>query len=196
MPNQPTQIYLALVLVLALITVACEQAERHSSEHLVFNVDAAVESEDNPAGFISFLDGSILKINSPGGNFKPPDSTGPSASSSYTPTWLSIDFTQQGDLVPSLLLPLGYKVTTRIEFDDGSVISVSHTNVADSLYIVAGDSLADTLYLSIRGEGLISGGKNLFEDVTGLFFEQSTYRIVNDTLITNISCNYQLLIDY
>ncbi len=196
MPNLPILKYLALVLALALMTAACEQTERHSSELLTFNVDADVKDTGNPMGFNTYWDGISLQINSPGENFLPPDSTQLSASASYTPTWLSITFKQQGSLVPSLLLPLGYRVTTRIEFDGESVISINHTNVADSIYSVPGDSLGDTLYLSIRGEGLISGGENLFEDVTGLFYEQSTYRIVNDTLITNISCNYQLLIDY
>ena len=193
----PKHLMLKLIIFsLFTLLIGCEQAQRHSSERLVFNGEAVGKSADQPNGFDTFRQGSSFQIRSPGENFLPPDSTQLSATASYTPSILSISFQQQGDLVPSFLLPLGYRVTTRIEFDDESVISVNHTNVAESLFVAQGDSLGDTLYLSIRGEGLISGGENLFEDVTGLFFEQSTYQIVNDTLITNISCNYQMLIDY
>ncbi len=193
MHNHPVLKYLAFVLVVLLS--ACEQAERNSSEHLVFKVNAVEASASTP-GFETFRSSGNFRIISPGETFLPPDSSEPSAAAPYTPTRLSITFKPQGDLVPSLLLPLGYRATTRIEFEDGSSISVNHTNVADSLYVAPGDSLGDTLYVAIRGEGLVSGGDAVFNNATGLFFEQSTYRIVNGALITNISCSYQLMIDF
>ena len=93
-----------------------------------------------------------------------------------------------------MLRALGYKVITRFEFEESN-ITVNHTNVADSLFVAHGDTLGDTLYVSIRGEGLISGGEKIFENVTGFFFEQSTYQVVHDS-VTNISCRYELTVEY
>ncbi len=190
MQRHPNLKYLAFVL--ALLLFACEQAGNNSSQHLSFRVDA---SQSDQGWDTNLNSRSEQQIKATGVSFLMADSASGGASG-FTPTRLNITFSRPGDLVPSMLLPLGYRVTTRIEFDDGSDISINHTNVADSLYVVQGDSLGDTLYLSIHGEGFVSSGKNVFEDVTGLFSEQSTYRIVNDTLITNISCSYELMIDY
>lgn len=191
MQRHPNLKYLAFAL--ALMIVACEHAGKNSSQHLSFRVDASQSDQGWDTNLNAQGEQQIVAL---GISFLPADSASGGAASDFTPTRLNITFSRPGDLVPSMLQPLGYRVTTRFEFDDGSHISINHTNVADSLYVVQGDSLADTLYLSIHGEGLVSSGKNVFEDVTGLFSEQSTYRIVNDTLITNISCSYELMIDY
>ncbi|MBW7995401.1 MAG: hypothetical protein FVQ81_02285 [Candidatus Glassbacteria bacterium] len=180
-----------LLLSLAAVSIACEHSTRDSSQRLLFDVEAY---NGQPGYLTNRLPlQSKYQINAPGvafdSSFSPPDS-------GFVPSRLQITFDQEGDLVPSLLGAFGYKVVTRIEFDDGSSITVNHTNVADSLRVAAGGTAGDTLYVAIRGEGLVSNGEGVFENVTGLFFEQSTYGIVHDTLVANISCRYELSIEY
>jgi hypothetical protein len=176
--------------ILALTLLSCEHNERESTQRLVFNVNAGTDTPD----FFTFPSSNSYLLVAPAEAFSI-DSTSTTADSSLTPTRLQVTMDKPGSLVPSMLRALGYKVITRFEFEE-SQISVNHTNVADSLYVVTpGDSIPDTLYIAVRGEGLISGGENIFENVTGLFFEQSTYRIV-DNSVTSISCRYEMTIEY
>lgn len=183
-----------LLLVLSVSILSCGHSDRFSSERLLFNVEAGIGLDEYETFRLISQGEDKHLIEAPAAAF---DSVGLETGSGVIPSRLVITFDQEGDLVPSLLRPLGYKVLTRIEFDDdASTINVSHTNIADSLLVAEGDSLADTLYVAVRGEGLVSGGEGVFENATGFFFEQSTYRIVHDTLIANISCHYELSVEY
>ena len=181
-----------LLALLAATLLSCEHNERESTQRLVFDVEAGSYLGE---GFQTFptTDNKYIVV-APAESFQT-DSVSSYVGPTLTPNRLNITLDKPGNLVPSMLRALGYKVTTRFEFEEG-LIAVNHTNVADSLFVVTpGDSVADTFYIAVRGEGLISGGENVFENVTGFFFEQSTYRVVNEE-VTNISCRYELTIEY
>lgn len=174
---------------------ACQNSPKNSSERMVFNV----ESGEGQAGFsTSNLEKSYL-IQTEGGAFFNPPGPQINRTPEFTPTNLTIRITRLGDLIPSLLNHNGYRVNTRIDFLDGSSISVEHTNQADTVTTPEGDSL-----FAIHGEGLVSGGTGIFENVSGFFFEESTFIISEPAgpgqapgvQVRGINCRYELLVDF
>ena len=99
-----------------------------------------------------------------------------------------------GDLTESLLNPNGYRVVTRFGLEGGN-IQANHTN--QTAILVTPEN--DTLY-AVYGEGIVYSGTDQFENISGLFFEESTYRIEKNSSglseITQISCKYELQVDF
>ena len=113
--------------------------------------------------------------------------------SAITPIDLIIAIYLPGELAQSLLSPNGCRVETRFGLESGDIIA-NHTNQADSVFTPDNDTL-----FAVYGEGIVSSGTGRFENISGLFFEESTYRIENiDGLdqITKISCKYELQVDF
>jgi len=177
-------IYPVLLLLLSGLT-ACEDSEQHSSERIVFNVSAEegqsnFRTSSSPSRYIITTDGSAFFSQS--GAQSEPDKI-------FSPNRLEINIILQGDLIPSLLdNPNGYRVRTQFELE-GGIIIIDHTNQASSL--------TDSLY-AIRGEGIVSGGDDLFKNISGFFFEESTFRIQGDDSpgVNKITCRYELTIDF
>ncbi|OGF98178.1 MAG: hypothetical protein A3F83_05345 [Candidatus Glassbacteria bacterium RIFCSPLOWO2_12_FULL_58_11] len=174
---------------------ACQEANKHSSERIVFNV----ESGESHAGFSTrYLERSYL-IQTEGDAFFLTPEQQQNPTPEFTPTNLTIRITLLGDLIPSLLNRNGYRVNTTIVFLDGSTISIEHTNQADTVTTAAGDSL-----FAIHGEGLVSSGSGIFENVSGFFFEESTFRISEPSgagqaagiQVRSIDCRYELQVDF
>ena len=193
MSHKSLPIYPILIFLLALMS-ACEESDQHSSERVVFNVsaDESQFSTNNQAG-------NIYSIATSGNSFFNLESTGAVQDSLFNPERLEITITLSGDLIPSLIKnPNGYRVNTQFQFE-GGIIQVSHTNQASTITNPEGD----TLY-AIRGEGMVSSGDETFKNISGLFYEESTYKISPDTseqssvqrLITKIDCRYELIIDF
>ena len=194
MSHKSLPIYPILIFLLALMS-ACEESDHHSSERIVFNVSA----DKSQAGFSTTPAGNIYLIATSGNSFFKLKSTSAVQDSLFNPERLEITITLFGDLIPSLTdNPNGYRVNTQFQFQ-GGIIQVSHTNKASPITNPEGD----TLY-AIRGEGMVSSGGETFKNISGLFYEESTYKISPDTseqssvqrLITKIDCRYELIIDF
>ncbi|HUU28221.1 MAG TPA: hypothetical protein VM123_10450 [archaeon] len=175
--------------------VACEQSGRHSSERLLFNVRAG---EDQKLFADYSPTAKKYNISTDAGAFFPAnEETVPD--SIFTPKYLNISINLLGELIPSLLNPNGYRVQTTLQLQGGTII-IDHTNEASLVITPAGDSL-----YAIRGEGIVSGGTSpFFENITGFFFEESTYKILSPSpgapgdrpQIININCKYELIVDF
>jgi len=194
MLHKSLPIFPILIFLSALLS-ACEESDQHSSERVVFNVSA----DESQAGFSTNLAGNIYLIATSGNSFLNLENTGTVQDSLFNPERLEITITLAGDLIPSLTdNPNGYRVNTQFQFE-GGIIQVSHTNQASKITNPEGD----TLY-AIRGEGMVSSGDETFKNISGLFYEVSTYKISPDTseqssvqrLITKIDCRYELIIDF
>ena len=186
-------IYSILSLFLVLLS-ACEESEQYSSERIVFNVSAG----EGQAGFSSNqTDRYIISTNDSA--FFDINISNTVQDSLFNPERLNIIIILTGDLIPSLLYkPNGYSVSTQFQLK-GGIIQVSHTNQASMIASPEGD----TLY-AIRGEGMVSSGTDAFKNISGLFYEESTYKISPDTaglspdkkMVTQIDCRYELIIDF
>lgn len=185
-------IYPVLLLFLSSLT-ACEESGPHSSERLVFNVSA----EEDQSNFSSSSAGDKYIITADENAFPGQSSAESKPDSIFLPTYLQITITLPGDLIPSLLSQNGYQVNTQINLAGGT-IRIDHTNQASLIITPEGDSL-----YAIRGEGIVSSGSDVFKNISGLFFEESTYKISPDTTeqggepwVSRIHCRYELSIDF
>ena len=180
---RPAKILLSLVVVIA----GCERTERLSTERLVFDVSVGtgehnfqVSQPPNTNRYLIQTSGSAITLE--GGS--------PVQDSIFSPTSLFIQIRQSGssDLPSTLEASFGYRAETRISLKGGNII-INHTNLASFLAV-------DSVY-AIRGEGIISSGDGIFQNASGLFFEESTYRIDSDSLdVTRIECRYELVVDF
>lgn len=194
MLHKSSLIYPVLFLFLSGLT-ACEESERHSSERIVFLVSA----DDNQSNFTYSPSWDKYYISADSNAFLNQSGAESKPDFISSPTGLVITIFLPGDLIPSLLSPNGYQVNTQITLADGSTIIIDHTNQADTITTQEGD----TLY-AIRGEGIISSGSEAFENISGFFFEESTYDISPDTTlqgdgrprIHKIDCRYELIVDF
>ncbi|MEA1997373.1 MAG: hypothetical protein U9N45_07025, partial [Gemmatimonadota bacterium] len=83
----------------------------------------------------------------------------------------------------------------------GGEIIIDHTNQASLIPTPEGD----TLY-AVRGEGIVSSGTDYFKNISGFYYEESTYRISSSTQaqltpglgpqVQNICCRYELIVDF
>ncbi|MEA2062153.1 MAG: hypothetical protein U9P14_00520 [Gemmatimonadota bacterium] len=172
----------------------CEQSETRVSEKLVFAVQASIdETSLIPTGSsrsytLQATREAFIR------SFEKPLQ----ADSAFTPHRLTVKINLLAGLVETLTNSNGYRARTQIELEDGE-IKINHTSQANLVVSQEGDSL-----YAIYGEGIVSGGTERFENISGLFYEQSMYRII-DTLgtdgqptmkVTRIKCRYDLLVDY
>lgn len=193
MLHKSSLIYPVLFLFLSGLT-ACEESQQHSSERIVFNVSA----EEGLANFGSVSAGDKYIITADDSAFISQSGAEPRPDSILIPMGLVITIFLPGDLTPSLLSPNGYQVNTQITLEGGTIV-IDHTNQASPITTPEGDSL-----YAIRGEGIISSGFELFENISGFFFEESTYGISPDTTlqgdgrprIHKIDCRYELIVDF
>jgi len=189
MPNKSFRLHILPVPLILAVFLSCEQAENPTSERLVFSVETsdpamgsynAARDEYNISteggAFFSSIDGGL-----------PPDSA-------FVPQQLNIKINLPGGLIESLLNPNGYRVETQITLA-GGVIKIYHTNQAYLVINPEGDSL-----YAVRGEGIVSGGSEYFANISGLSYEESTYRFRHfagtgpDSV--EIGCRYELLVDF
>ena len=190
MLHKSLPIYLILFFFLAFLT-ACEESDQHSSERIVFNVSA----EEGQAGFTFSQTDKAYIISTNDSAFFDIKISGAVQDSLFNPERLDITIILTGELVPSLLYkPNGYSVSTQFQLE-GGIIQVSHTNQASMITNPEGD----TLY-AIRGEGMVSSGGDTFKNISGLFYEESTYKISPDAtdkkIVAQINCRYELIIDF
>jgi len=194
MLHKSLPIYLIPFFFLAFLS-ACEESDQYSSRRIVFNVSA----EEGQAGFSSSQTGNIYIISTDGSSFFNTENAGTVQDSLFNPERLDVNIILTGDLIPSLLYkPNGYRVSTQFQLE-GGIIQVNHTNQASMIINPEGD----TLY-AIRGEGMVSSGDDIFKNISGFFYEESTYKISPDTaglspdklLVTQINCRYELIIDF
>jgi|GEM_PF-6649806 hypothetical protein len=193
MPHKSLSLYLVIFVLLAGLS-ACEQFEQHSSERLIFNVSA----EEGLANFGSLSAGKKYIITADDSAFISQSGAEQKPDSIFIPTGLVITIFLPGDLTPSLLSPNGYQVNTQITLEGGTIV-IDHTNQASPITTPEGDSL-----YAIRGEGIVSSGGDIFKNISGFFFEESTYGISPDTTlqgdgkprIHKIACRYELIVDF
>ena len=181
-----------LPIVACLLSFACDHTDNSASSRMTIEIDT--DSEYPVEGFYS--SGKYV-LSAEAGSFKELriEHDGQIISDSTTaPVELSVAISLDGELVQSLILnPNGCRVETRFGLEGGNIIA-NHTNQAAILVTPEND----TLY-AVYGEGIVSSGTDRFENISGLFFEESTYRIDNiDGLdqITKISCKYELQVDF
>ena len=177
--------------MLLMVFSACEQTENRGNERLVFSVEAGTaefpisSGLPLPPSFTMTMDGGAVSVSS---------DSDIASDSNFTPVQLGIKITLPAELIESLLNPNGYRVKTQIELAGGT-ININHTNQA---YIVLSPE-NDTLY-AVLGEGIVSSGTGIFENISGLFYEQSTYEIWDAggglLVIGSLKCRYELLVDY
>ncbi|MBN2289451.1 MAG: hypothetical protein JXQ83_08980 [Candidatus Glassbacteria bacterium] len=181
------------LLLLPAVLLSCKQTENSASERLVFSV------ETNPGSPVSAYYGEGYKtynISTDGGAFLHTEGNPVQSDSVFTPQYLNIRISLPGasELTELLLNPNGYRVRTQIQLA-GGVIIINHTNQAYLVISQEGDSL-----YAVRGEGIVSSGTEYFENISGLFYEESTYRIWDaaggGTTFGQISCRYELLVDF
>ena len=169
---------------------ACEQAENRTSERLVFSVE---DSATSPNATFDYVAGNFY-IQTDGGAFLRESEEEVQSDSAFAPQGLSIIINLPGELIEVLLNPNGYRAETQIELA-GGVIKIYHTNQAYLVLSPQGDSL-----YAVHGEGIVSGGSDLFENIAGLFYEQRTYKILDAAeggiKVGKISCRYELLVDF
>ncbi len=178
--------------LLAIPLFSCERAEKPESRTLVFEVQSQDSLSTNGSDYS--VDGATYTlycteeafINTP--SWQAEDSI-------YQPKTLYVTIHLLGELISSLKNPNGYQVQTQFELE-GGVIQVEHSNQAMQVESISGD----TLY-AVRGEGIVSSGEGSFENISGFFHEESTYRIMpaiglQQARIRQISCHYELVIDF
>jgi hypothetical protein len=195
MPNRINLSMISLLLLILMVFSACEQADSRDNQRLVFSVEAGSAEESpvypdtpTPPSFTISTGGETVSVSS---------DNDIASDSSFTPVQLRITITLPAELVETLLNPNGYRVETQIEFVDDGTITINHTNQAYT--VLSPDS--DTLY-AIHGEGIVSSGTGIFKNISGLFYEQSTYELWDwdsvgvGLVVGRINCRYELLVDF
>ncbi len=193
MPRTRLSLPVLSILVLALWPSGCEQTRREDSRRVVFQVQAGGEGAAIDTGYVTGP--SYVMLSGPE-SFTGWQSDG-APDSAFSPLRLSIEISLLGELIPSLININGCRVHTSLQLEGGT-IEIDHTNQVEPLATPAGD----TLY-AVRGEGIISSGTGpRFQNITGLFFEESTYRISTPTTggaranVERINCRYELIVDF
>jgi len=189
MPNKSFRLQILPVPLILAVFLSCEQAENLTSERLVFSVEtganAPVESSPGSGQYIIRTTGEAFLLR---------DEDELLSDSAFAPQALTIIINHRGQLIESLLNPNGYRVKTQIELAGGDII-INHTNQAYLVINPEGDSL-----YAVRGEGIVTSGTDIFENISGLSYEESTYRFRHfagtgpDSV--EISCRYELLVDF
>ncbi|MFH1070095.1 MAG: hypothetical protein V1794_10800 [Candidatus Glassbacteria bacterium] len=183
-----------LLPLLAILAAGCEHTERHSTKRLVFNISAhsgdSLFLAGQSPGSTEYLIQTAGKAFFSSGDEVPPDSE-------FIPVRLIITIKQagSGDLISTLKDRFGYHVETGITLNGGNIIS-NHTNLASFLPPKESDSM---YVYAIRGEGIVTRGDHIFENVSGLFFEESTFQFSDTTGIQDvveINCRYELTVDF
>ena len=189
MPNKSFRLQILPVPLILAVFLSCEQAENLTSERLVFSVEtsanAPVEGSPGSGQYIIRTTGEAFLLR---------DEDELLSDSAFAPQALTIIINHRGQLIESLLNPNGYRVKTQIELAGGDII-INHTNQAYLVINPEGDSL-----YAVRGEGIVTSGTDIFENISGLSYEESTYRFRHfagtgpDSV--EISCRYELLVDF
>ncbi|MFC1614484.1 hypothetical protein ACFL5K_04235 [Gemmatimonadota bacterium] len=193
MPNRINPSLISLLLLILIVFSACEQTENRDNERLVFSVEAG--TAEFPVNSGPLVPPSV-KILTDGGAVSVSSDNDLASDSSFTPVELRITITLPAELVETLLNPNGYRVMTQIELAEGDII-INHTNQAYT--VLSPDS--DTLY-AVHGEGIVSSGTGIFKNISGLFYELSTYEISDttagggDLVVESMNCRYELLVDF
>jgi len=191
MSNKSFRLQILPIPLILAVFISCEQAENLTSERLVFSV----ETSDPAIGSYNAARDEY-NISTGGGAFFSATEKELLSDSAFVPQGLRIIINLPGaaELIEVLLNPNGYRVKTQIELAGGDII-INHTNQAYPVINPEGD----TLY-AVRGEGIVSGGSDLFKNISGLFYEKSTYRIWNFTGSgpdsMEIGCRYELFVDF
>ena len=188
-------LFLILSLLLLSASGACVNADKHTSKRLIFNIAASREDQTLSVSSSRALKRYIISAKG-SAFFNQQGET--ELDSAFAPLNLTITINLLGELTESLLNLNGYRVQTQLELKGGD-IAIDHTNQASLIVTPEGD----TLY-AIRGEGIVSGGTPpFFENISGFFFEESTYKISPDTSadgappqVININTRYELIVDF
>jgi hypothetical protein len=186
---------IALALVFFL-TAACEKSEEKNFERILFYVEAG---DGQPISVSYSPETKKYTIRAEADAFLT-GKDGAIPDSSFVPKNLIITINLPGDLGPSLTdNPNGYRVRTQIDLQGGTIF-IDHTNQASLIISPQGDSL-----YAVRGEGIVSNGSKVFENITGFFYEVSTYKISAadssgsigpSPQVRKISCRYELIVDF
>ncbi len=191
MSNKSFRLQILPIPLIIAVFISCEQAENLTSERLVFSV----ETSDPAIGSYNAARDEY-NISTGGGAFFSATEKELPSDSAFAPQGLHIIINLPGaaELIEVLLNPNGYRVETQITLA-GGVIKIYHTNQAYLVINPEGDSL-----YAVYGEGIVSGGTEYFENISGLFYEKSTYRFryfaVSGPDSVEISCKYELLVDF
>jgi len=192
--NKYLKLQLLFFTLILAVVLSCEQSGKSNSERLVFSVQTSAEFPVNagPAGE------NVYSISADSGAFFIDSAEELMSGPTFTPQALIILISLRGQLIETILNPNGYRVKTQIALVGGDII-ITHTNQA---YLVEAPN-GDSLY-AIRGEGVVSSGTGIFENISGLFYEESTF-LIDESIgeveqpsftIDEIRCKYELLVDF